>query len=159
MSSSWAMNVPSWVEPSWSTSSWREKGHEPTWKSFRSSSGSSQLGSDSSQVHKVLIYSNSVLVWRSLYSYCPNMTFWNFLIYKIQIQRWITVYIRSRSLKYSPARKFPEEIHDYGEHYKYGHVHQVMAKAYPWNKQTTILLNWFDNPIHTPHVVLQYDTD
>ena len=36
-------------------SSWMEKGHEPSWKSFSSSSGSSQLGSDSSLGNRVHI--------------------------------------------------------------------------------------------------------
>ena len=39
--------------------------------------------------------------------------------------------LRSGSLKYAPAREFAEEIHDYGEYCKYGHVCQAMAKAYP----------------------------
>ena len=44
--------------------------------------------------------------------------------------------LRSGSLKYAPAREFANEIHNYGEHCKYWHVNQAMAKAYPWNKQT-----------------------
>ena len=39
--------------------------------------------------------------------------------------------LRSGSLNHDPAREFAEEIHDYGEYYKYGHVLQAMAKAYP----------------------------
>ena len=34
-----------------STSSWSEKGHEPSWKSFSSSYGSSQLGLDLSSTY------------------------------------------------------------------------------------------------------------
>jgi hypothetical protein len=30
-----------------------------------------------------------------------------------------------------PHREFADKIHDYGKYYKYGHVPQAMAKAYP----------------------------
>ena len=48
--------------------------------------------------------------------------------------------LRSGSLKCAPAREFAEEIHDYREHCKYQYVNQAMAKAYPWNKQTLVLI-------------------
>ena len=87
-----------------------------------------------------MIYSNSVLV---CYSFCPKMTFWNFLIYKIQIQRWITVYLRSGSLKYVPAREFAEEIHNYGEFCKYQHVN---GESLPLKQTNNSLLSCFNSP-------------
>ena len=48
--------------------------------------------------------------------------------------------LRSGSLKCAPAREFAEKIHDYGEHCKYQYVDRAMAKAYPWNKQTLVLI-------------------
>ena len=46
----------------------------------------------------------------------------------------------SGSLKYAPTREFAKEIYC-----KYKHVHQAIAKAYPWNKQTRIINLWAMN--------------
>ena len=64
--------------------SWREKGHEPSWKSFRSSSGSSQLGSDSSLV----------------FSDCCWM-FWDHLCYKHLWSRVISWFQSSTKVPFS----------------------------------------------------------
>ena len=44
-----------------------------------------------------------------------------------QILHWIKIQVS----EVRPAREFAEEIHDYGEHCKYQHVDQAIAKAYP----------------------------